>query len=95
MVQIIATKQMRYASRRLEAGESFEASDRDAKVLIAARKASKKAVFNPTNLPVRAAEPVAEADPSPISEPETEAAQDAPATPRKRTYQRRDLKAED
>ena len=39
MQRLIATKSMRYATRRLQAGDVFEAKPRDARLLIAIRKA--------------------------------------------------------
>ena len=38
-MKLIATKKMTYATRHLVAGDPFEASDRDARVLIGIRKA--------------------------------------------------------
>ena len=39
MPDLVATKTMKYAGRRLQVGESFEASKRDARALIAVGKA--------------------------------------------------------
>lgn len=39
MQRLIATKSMRYATRRLQAGDVFEAKPRDARLLIAVKKA--------------------------------------------------------
>ncbi|MBZ9653537.1 hypothetical protein [Phyllobacterium lublinensis] len=38
-MKLIATKSMTYATRRLQAGEQFEAGPRDARLLIAIKKA--------------------------------------------------------
>jgi|GEM_PF-2852996 len=38
--RLIATKPYRYATRRLQAGEEFEASDMHARILVASRKAA-------------------------------------------------------
>jgi hypothetical protein len=39
MARLIATKPMTYATRRLQAGDAFDAPARDARVLLAIRKA--------------------------------------------------------
>jgi hypothetical protein len=42
MPDLIATKSLRYATRRLMAGDEFTANARDARVLIAIKKATAK-----------------------------------------------------
>jgi hypothetical protein len=40
-MQLKALKQMKYGTRRLEAGDVFDAKDRDARVLLATKKVAK------------------------------------------------------
>jgi len=49
MQRLRATKPLHYNTRRLVAGDEFEASDKDARLLIAIRKA--EAVRMPTHVP--------------------------------------------
>lgn len=53
-MRLIALKSMRYATRDLRAGDAFEANRRDARVLIAARraKAEQEAPAAPAPAPV-------------------------------------------
>jgi hypothetical protein len=100
-MKITATKGFRYAGREICAGEAFDASDRDAKILIATRKARKgedppqvyqSAAFKAPAAAVIEPAPVAEAEPQPA--PLLEAAPEAPVSPRRR-YGTRNLTAED
>lgn len=52
-----ATRELRYAGRSVCAGQTFEASERDAIVLQAAKRAEKAEVLNRTDLP-KPAEPM-------------------------------------
>lgn len=82
MPNLIATKEVRYAGKTMLAGESFEASDKDAKVLVAIKKAEYGgAAKNKTDLPKKAAK---------IEEAPVE-----PEAPLSRTYHRRDMQAQD
>jgi hypothetical protein len=49
MVKLRAVKNLKYGTRRLLAGEEFDASDKDAKLLIGIKKAS--AVRQPAHVP--------------------------------------------
>lgn len=72
-MRLTAKKELRYAGRQVLAGKEFEATEKDAKILIAINRAC---------LAV---------DPMPEPEPEPEQKEEAP---KKRTYKRRDMKAE-
>jgi hypothetical protein len=90
MVKIVATQNMPYGNRRYAAGEEFDASDRDAKLLVKIGRAAHvhpashvHAVFKTENVV-----PVVEPSPS-------EAQEAAPgAQPSPRQYTRRDMTAE-
>lgn len=77
---LIANKPMRYAGRALKAGDSFQASGRDSRTLTLIGRASEFVPAPVAKEPVKV-EPVA---PSKVVEEETQ----------KRTYKRRDLRAE-
>lgn len=105
-MKLVATRDMRYAQRKVRKGEEFEAPDRDAKIL----KLIKKAVDAP---PIPAAPVVAhslrtapalaqtqtraieaEEEPArPARKPRATAEGDKPKA--KRRYKRRDMRAED
>lgn len=57
MVALKVTKELRYAGSQKLPGEIFEASEKDAKILVAIGKAERAEVApaNPTNLPLLAA----------------------------------------
>lgn len=89
MPRLKATKSMRYASRRLEPGDEFDANNRDARVLKAIGKAEDAP--EPRRGPGRPRrEPVVEAPPvEPIVEPDDEQTRTVPR------YLRRDMQAEE
>lgn len=60
-VKLVATRQMMYATRRLVAGQPFEASPRDAKIL----KALKRAVDAPAEEPPKPQAPPPPSPPEP------------------------------
>ncbi|WP_336334630.1 hypothetical protein [Pseudomonas putida] len=74
-MKMVALKEFRYAGKQLLAGDTFEARDRDVKLLRAINNAK------------LGDEP--DADPGDSGKQNIE-----PETPAKRTYKRRDLKAE-
>jgi hypothetical protein len=90
---LIAVMEVFYASRTRNPGDAFEASEQDARILVGLGKAVAPVVDTPTPEPVKASEPVpppliARDDP-PLFEESAEPA------PKKRTYKRRDLVAEE
>ncbi len=58
-MRLIAKKPLRYAGRRCEAGEAFEASSRDAKLLCAIGKAEPADEVPPVDEPAETPEPAA------------------------------------
>lgn len=100
MVQIIATREIRYAGKRVLPGERFDASEKDAKIYVAIKRATLpppeptpppraiRTMSAPPPKPASAASPEA----APAPEPEAEAAPEATAHPQ--TYSRRDMAAE-
>jgi hypothetical protein len=70
--RLIATKSYRYATRRLQAGEEFEASDMHARILVASRKAA--------YAPDQAAQPQQQVQPEPEPVPVQEMAAAAAET---------------
>jgi hypothetical protein len=95
MVQIIATREIQYAGKRVLAGESFDATEKDAKIYVAVKRATLAGFVEPpamlkTMAAPAPAEPVAPAA-EPVDPAKEEAAPDAPAHPQ--TYSRRDMTA--
>jgi hypothetical protein len=91
-MRLIAVMEVFYASRTRNPGDAFEASEQDARILVGLGKAVAPVVETLPAEPVKAPEPIpppliARDDP-PLFE---EAADPAP---KKRTYKRRDLTAE-
>ncbi len=86
-MKLIALKPMRYASRALVAGDEFEASERDGRLL----KRIKKAGDAPVRRAARA-QPEPEAAPAPGPAPEPASAVLGRGVPR---YGRRDMRAEE
>lgn len=76
-MKLIALKELRYAGRQLAAGEEFDASDRDGRLLTLIGKAEV------------AESAIGESEPEEVA-PTTEQEQ-----PKRRTYRRRDMRAED
>ena len=101
---IVTCRELRYAGETYLRGARFEASDKDAKLLKAVKKAA-DAPADPVPMreaaSVRPAQPVAElpaepdapeaSEPEQAEVPEAEGAETMP----RRAYRRRDLKAED
>jgi hypothetical protein len=84
MVQITATRELRYAGKRVLPGDTFEASDKDAKILVAVKRATHgptPAAAAPAHVLATRAAPI-----------EREAAPEA--LPGPQTYSRRDMAAE-
>lgn len=78
MMELVAIKSLAYAGKRREVGESFEASNRDARILVAIRKAKVAEVVKPVV--------------APVAQDESEVEENT--APRKRPYRRRDMRAE-
>ena len=73
MTSLVAAKEFTYATRRLQAGDTFDASARDARVLIAIKKASLPAPASEPAVPEQASKPEVKApDPAPVA-PEDDA----------------------
>jgi hypothetical protein len=92
-MRLIAVMEVFYASRTRNPGDAFEASEQDARILVGLGKAVAPVVDTPPE-PAKASEPVpppliARDDPPLFEEPAEKEA------PRKRTYKRRDLVAEE
>lgn len=68
MVKLIANRSMRYGTRRLMAGDVFEARHKDARVLVLLKRADKYVAPKRGRKPKQAEEPVAVVDP--VVEPE-------------------------
>lgn len=85
MVKIVATQKLPYGSKHYAAGEEFEASDKDARLLVKIGRAAHVQVAH------HAPAAVAATPPEPASPEVQEAAQEAPDHPR--TYSRRDMQA--
>jgi len=83
MQALVALKNFSYASRQIAAGETFEASPRDARILVAIRKAQ----IDPAGH--AAAEPAAAIEERSEREVVREAISDAPVKRARRTYARR------
>lgn len=81
MTPLVAVKELRYAGRPVREGEHFDASEKDAKLLVAIGKATYGEVANNTDLPKR----VTSAQPDPQE----------PSVPldRSQSYQTRHLEA--
>lgn len=101
MVQLFAVTRVRYGRRDVQPGEPFEASDKDAKVLVAVRKATRAPASAPSDLPKAAMVPIEPVTPEPEPEPtpEPEATDTAPLVEPEEvreppTYARRDMQAE-
>jgi hypothetical protein len=62
MARLIATKPMTYATRRLQAGDAFEAPRRDARILLAIRKAKTAGEASPAPQAPEAPAPAEDAD---------------------------------
>jgi hypothetical protein len=94
-MRLIAVTEVYYASRTRNPGDPFEASEQDARILVGLGKAVAPVVdAPPPPQPAKASEPapaavVAHDDASPSNE------QAEKEAPKKRTYKRRDLTAED
>lgn len=97
MVEIVATREIKYAGKRVLPGETFDATEKDAKIYVAVKRATLPgSVELPDSLKTMAApEPVEPAPEPEHAEPaetvEEEAAPEAPAHPQ--TYSRRDMTA--
>jgi hypothetical protein len=90
MVKIVATQNLPYGKNRIAAGEEFDASEKDARLLI---KIGRAAHVRPLHNPAPTLDAMDAPAPAAPAGPQTkEAAQDAPAHPQ--TYQRRDMVAE-
>ena len=87
MPMLKATRTVRYGRIEYKAGETFEASDKDARVLIAI----KKAVFGPASMPGPA---IVDRQPAPAA-PKAEEPAPVPFERPRRQYRRRDMRAED
>jgi hypothetical protein len=97
-MKLIAVMEVFYASRTRNPGDPFEASEQDARILVGLGKAVAPVVDTPPQ-PAKASGPVpppliARDDPPLFEEPaEKETAEEE--RPKKRTYKRRDLVAEE
>lgn len=90
----VINRDLRYAGQQLDVGDEFDASDKDARILIGLRKA-KVAVKKPPPVP----EPVATPPPAPVARQPYQRrvmtpARQAVAEPKPEEYGRRDLQAE-
>jgi hypothetical protein len=99
MVEIVATREIQYAGKRVLAGERFDATEKDAKIYIAVKRATPvpdrveaPAMLMTMTAPEFHAAPEAAAPPEAPEAPKEEAAPEAPAHPRQ--YHRRDMVAE-
>lgn len=98
-IALIALRALNYGGRSLGVGDQFEARPIDAAILTYrhhadfAPRASRPSTPSPhpAPLPIVITEPDEQ---EPISEPDEPAPEDPPK-PRRRTYRRRDMKAED
>lgn len=88
MPKLVATKAVRYAGKEMAAGEEFDASDKDAKLLIAVHKAE---LAPPPKRP-RHIDSQPKVEPKALKPVEEPAADPKPASG---LYQRRDMRAED
>lgn len=92
MVQIIATREIQYAGKRVLAGERFEATEKDAKIYVAVKRAALPGpVEPPASIKTMAAPEPVEPAPAPVEAAKEEAAPEAPPHPQ--TYSRRDMQA--
>ena len=90
MVKIVATQNMPYGHRRYVAGEEFDASEKDARLLV---KIGRAAHVSPARQAQTVVQPVSVAPAPEVTAPEPkEAAPEAPASPQQ--YHRRDMTAE-
>jgi hypothetical protein len=89
---IVTAKEFRYAGRSMAAGETFDASDKDARLI----KATGKAADAPGDLPAPPKPPITRAPrmrfPQPPITPAQEAAKGAEQS---NIYERRDMRAKD
>jgi hypothetical protein len=93
-MRLIAVMEVFYASRTRNPGDPFDASEQDARILVGLGKAVAPVVEMPPPEPAKASEPapppsIARDDPPLFEEP----AEKEP--PKRRTYKRRDLVAEE
>jgi hypothetical protein len=92
-MRLIAVMEVFYASRTRNPGDAFEASEQDARILVGLGKAVAPVVDTPPE-PAKASEPI---PPAVVAQDDAslfnESAEKEP--PRKRTYKRRDLVAEE
>jgi hypothetical protein len=94
MVQLIARRAFRYANRRVQIGETFEASDKDARLLCAIRSAT---LVVEEAAPATPGEELAEVLSPPKKKrgrPRKERDESAPPKRKRGTYKRRDMEAE-
>ncbi len=90
MRKLIANKAMSFGGQSLKPGDPFDASHKHARVLVAIGKASDRPAAVPAAPVVLPATPVSQAETEEASAP----ADESPEAKAKRTYKRRDLKAE-
>lgn len=89
MVKITATREIQYAGIRVQPGETFDATEKDAKIFVAVKRATLAPATVPQSAPAAL---TVKAPPAPEPTPEVEAAPEAPPHPQ--TYHRRDMVAE-
>jgi hypothetical protein len=101
MVEITAARELRYGGQTRHAGDKFEATDKDAKTLVAIGRATLGPQPNATDLPAPTYETAAVPAYEDASEAEESVSEDEPRPServrpvQRRRYQRRDLKAND
>jgi hypothetical protein len=93
-MRLIAVTEVFYASRTRNPGDAFEASEQDARILVGLGKAVAPVVETLPAEPAKASEPV----PPPLMARDDPPLFEGPAEkepPKRRTYKRRDLVAEE